>query len=88
MFHYDDDTDTFTIETQQEVEDTVIQNHEAFKEHTSLDRFGDFMTKIASVPMSIFYDLKKRGILGDNKAMKAWLNDPDNQYFRTRPGRI
>jgi hypothetical protein len=24
----------------------------------------------------------------DQKKFKAWLNDPENRYFRTRPGRI
>ena len=27
-------------------------------------------------------------ILDDEAAMKRWLNDPDNRFFRTRPGRV
>jgi len=46
------------------------------------------MAKVASIPMNIYFDLKQRGILNDQKKMKQWLNDPDNKYFRTRPGLV
>jgi hypothetical protein len=37
----------------------------------------------------MFYmDLKKKGILDDQVALKRWLNDPENRYFRTRPGQV
>jgi hypothetical protein len=38
--------------------------------------------------MPLFYRLKKDGIIDDPSAMKRWLNDPDNRFFRTRPGRV
>jgi hypothetical protein len=45
-------------------------------------------SKVASIPLSVLYDLKARGIADDPKKMKAWLNDPDNRAFRTRDARI
>jgi hypothetical protein len=33
-------------------------------------------------------ELKQQGIIDDPKALRRWLNDPDNRYFRTRPGRV
>ena len=49
--------------------------------------WGD-MTRVASIPLSLYFDLKKKGIADDPVAMKRWLNDPDQRFFRTRPGRL
>jgi hypothetical protein len=48
-------------------------------------KWGD-MSRVASIPLSVYYDLKRRGIADDPKAMKRWLNDADNRVFRTREG--
>ena len=50
-------------------------------------RFGEW-AKVASLPMTVFMDLKKKGILDDSKAFKRWLNDPDNRFFRTHEGHL
>lgn len=84
-FHWDDETKTFTIETEQDVTDLVEANQEVAKEDTG--RYGEF-TRIASVPMNVYFDLKKRGIIGDKKKLQAWLNDPDNRFYRTKLGRV
>lgn len=44
--------------------------------------------RVASIPLVTYLDLKKRGILADKKAFKRWLNDPDNRFFRTAPGKV
>lgn len=49
--------------------------------------------KIASLPLAIINDLNAKGIMRgfniiDEKALKAWLNDPDNRVFRTRGGEV
>lgn len=54
------------------------------------DAFGN---KVASIPFTVFEDLEKLGITRgftviDMPRFKAWLNNPDNQVFRTRQGRI
>lgn len=87
LFHYDESTDRVTIETITDVTDIVEANKALFNEHTSLDRYGD-MTRVASIPMSLYFDLKAKGIVGDDEKMKAWLNNPDNRFFRTRPGKV
>jgi hypothetical protein len=38
--------------------------------------------------VNVYYDLKRRGIIDDPAAFRAWMNDPDNRVFRTRPGRV
>lgn len=51
-------------------------------------RFGKDMTHVARLPMTIYYDLKRKGILDDAKAFKRWLNDPDNRFFRTHEAHL
>jgi hypothetical protein len=36
----------------------------------------------------VYYELKRQGIADDPKALKKWLNDRDNQVFRTRAGTL
>jgi hypothetical protein len=53
----------------------------------------DPKNKIASLPLAIINDLNAKGIMRgfhilDPKAMKKWLNDPENRVFRTRGGEV
>ena len=84
-FHWDDTTDEFLIETIQETEDIVEANKAAYND--APDRWGEW-TRVASIPLSIYYDLKKKGIADDEVALKKWLNDPSNRFFRTRGGNL
>lgn len=77
------DGDDFVIQTTQETEDIVEANKRAFND--APDRWGEF-TRVASIPMSVYFDLKKKGIADDDAAMRRWLNDSENRFFRTRPG--
>jgi len=77
-----------TLETKQDI--TAIAEANQMVRNTFDERAnwkGD-MHRVASIPMSIYYDLKAKGILDDPAAMKKWLNDPDNVVFRTRPGKV
>lgn len=85
VFHYDESTDTAIIEKRQEVSNIVEQNKAEFNQDHG--RHGEW-NKVASIPLSVYYDLKAKGIMDDPVAMKKWLNDPDNRFFRTRPGRV
>jgi hypothetical protein len=53
----------------------------------------DPKNKIAELPLAIINDLNAKGIMRgfhiqDLKALKKWLNDPDNRVFRTRGGEV
>lgn len=57
------------------------------------DELFDPKNKIASLPLAIINELNAKGIMRgfqilDQKALKAWLNDPDNRVFRTRGGQV
>lgn len=50
-------------------------------------RKGFSMRRLARVPIALHIDLVRKGIWGDKKRMRAWLNDPDNRFFRSSGGR-
>lgn len=85
-WHYDDETGKAVIETRQDVTDLVDAN-KAEANAASSNWKGE-MHKVASIPMNVYFDLKQKGIIDDPKALKSWLNDPANRYFRTKGGRV
>lgn len=84
-FQYDADTDEAIISKEQDVSAIIEANKAEFND--APDRWGEW-TKVGSIPLSVYYELERKGILQDQKALAAWLNDPDNRAFRTRPGTI
>ena len=76
----------YVIETVQEL-DVDESNKRARNSTDKRTKWGD-MSRVASIPLSVFYDLKRQGIVDDQKAFKKWLNDPDNRVFRTREGTV
>jgi hypothetical protein len=85
--------DNVIIETRQDVTDIIEDNNNQRKYTDKRTRWGDdlFDNKIASIPLTVFDELNKRGIVRgfqviDQKAFKKFLNDPDNRVFRTREG--
>lgn len=87
LFHWDAGSESFHIETVADHGDIVEQNKLLHNAATDANWKGD-MVKVASLPLAVWHDLKQKGILDDQKAFRRWLNDPDNLYFRTRPGRV
>tara|TARA_R110002096_G_scaffold283215_3_gene477239 strand:+ start:196 stop:516 length:321 start_codon:yes stop_codon:yes gene_type:complete len=79
--------DSFVISTSQDVSKIIEANKRSANAVDKRDKWGEF-SKVASIPLSIYYDLKKQGIIDDEQRFKRWLNDRDNQLFRTRGGTI
>lgn len=86
-FHYDEDTDKATIQTQQDVTAIIEENKQEYAQVDERARWGEW-TRVASIPMSIYFQLKAEGKLDDEAYMKKWINDPNNKYFRTRSGEV
>ena len=86
-WHYDADKDEAKIETVFEVGGIIEANKEQFNSTDERAKWGEW-SRVASIPMALYYRLKQQGILDDRAALKRWLNDPDNRLFRTRPGRV
>lgn len=77
------------VETVQDAEPIVEANKALANMYDERTPFkGDGFHRVASIPLVIFFDLKKKGVLDDPKAFARWLNDRDNAAFRTRPGRV
>ena len=81
------------IATTQDVSAIVEQNKKEYNQNNG--RWGEdvFDNKIASIPLTVIDDLNKVGIMRgfhvvDQKRFKAWLNNPDNRFFRTKQGRV
>lgn len=87
IWHYDADKDEATIETRQDVSQIIEENKQEYAQVDERARWGEW-TRVASIPLSIYYKLKAEGKLEDEAYMKRWLNDPDNKYFRTRSGEV
>jgi hypothetical protein len=84
-FHYDADKDEAIIQKTQDVSGIIETNKAEF--NAAPERWGEW-SKVGSIPLSVYYELERKGILQDQKALAKWLNDPDNRAFRTRPGTI
>jgi hypothetical protein len=50
-------------------------------------KWGEW-AKVATIPLSIFHNLKRTGVADDKRKFSRWINDPDNRLFRTRPGKV
>ena len=86
MFHPSTDGNTFTVAGKQEIGDRLDINKHLQDEHR-VKGFGEGR-RMASIPIVVWEDLIRRGIAGDMKKLKKWLNDPDQLAFRTMRGRI
>lgn len=83
------------VTTTQDVTEIVEANKAQYAQIDEKARWSGevFGNKIASIPLAVFQELNQMGIcrgfaVVDQKKFKVWLNDPANQYFRTRPGRV
>jgi hypothetical protein len=86
-FHWNGDG-TFSIETKQDVTGVVERNKALYNEHDERTPWRGEWHLVGSIPLTVYFDLKQKGVLDDQKALKRWLNDPDNRGFRTRPGQV
>jgi hypothetical protein len=70
------------FETRTNIDSLADQNQAIRNEIVRSEKNSD-MVKVASLPMTVYFDLKQRGILGDKTAMKRWLKSEEAAPFRT-----
>lgn len=87
IFHGSDDGNQFTIETIQDVEPLLDLNKAKLNEVSNSDKWGDGKL-VASIPMVIYDQWLREGIMDDQQKLKQKLNDPDNRFMRTWPGHL
>jgi len=79
--------DQIVIATSQDVTSIVEANKRSANAIDKHHKHGEW-SKVASIPLSTYYQLKEQGIVDDPVRFKRWLNDSDNKYFRTRGGTV
>lgn len=88
--YYDEMEDRLTVERVEDVSSVLEKNKRAFDVDNK--RFGKGpMHHVARIPVIVIDKIRNEtgiDLLKDEKALKTFLNDPDNRLFRTRPGRI
>jgi len=85
--YYVSDGERFHIEREVDVTDTIEFNKAKYNSTDERANWGE-MAHIATIPLTLYYDLKAKGITDDPKKFKAWLNGSENRFFRARPGRV
>jgi len=88
LFHWDDSTEDFHIETVSDVTDIIEANKARYNGTDERAGWRGDLHCVGSIPMDLYFKLRAAGIIGNPERMKKWVNDPDNRLFRTRPGRI
>lgn len=89
---YADDEGNLVMKAESDLTHIIEANKASYNSIDERARWGDGQL-VADIPFPVIEDLNKQGILRgfvviDQKRMKAWLNNPDNRFFRTRPGRV
>lgn len=86
--HPGDDDGVFFLHTEQDVTDLVEANKAAYNAVDERATWAGDWHRVASIPISVWFDLVRQGIANDEARLRRWMNDRDNLVFRTRPGRV
>lgn len=78
------DGDEYHYENVQDVEGRLELNRELRKEQRPMGDVG----RVASVPFVAYEKALREGHFDTPAKTKAWLNDRDQEPFRTREGRV
>lgn len=89
-FDHDTDEDTFIIRTEQDEQEILELNQLERNEYDERTGWKGDMHRVARLPFVVEENLKKAGChpTQDQKAFAKWLDRPENQKYRTRPGRM
>ena len=75
----------YVVETVQDSTKIIEANKRSYNDVSG--KWGEH-AKVASIPLSVYYELKKQGIADEPAALKKWLNKSENRAFRTRSGTL
>lgn len=91
-FHYDEMSDSLTIERTEDITPVLDANKRQYNQSDS--HFNETFNHVAKIPtIAIEKWCKLKGVtyyefMNNDKLTREFLNDPDNKFFRTKPGRI
>jgi hypothetical protein len=79
--------DEYAVEEVQDVE-AILEWNRFLRDENSGAWKGD-LHQVASIPIVVYERLRKNGYpVDDEEWLKSWLNDPDQEVFRTRYGKL
>lgn len=84
----DEEAGTMTVASFQDATDIVEQNKLLYNDVDAKAPYGEKFNRMASIPLNIWFDLVRKGVANDERALRRWLDDRDNLAFRTRPGKL
>lgn len=89
-FHYDEADESFTLETHEPMGDLTNIAKSLYAEKDERMGWAGDMHHVAWIPGTILQKIIRDNPVHEDqqKALKVWLNDRDNQAFRSRPGRV
>lgn len=91
-YHYDESEDKLHIERVQDATAILEANKTAFNNPGAFK--SEVFNKKAEIPVILLENwLKTKGIsweecMGNDKILRRFLNDPDNKFCLTRPGKV
>jgi hypothetical protein len=87
---YNHHDNTMEVRSAQRVDSIIEANKAQYAQMDERTRWRDGMNHVASIPLVVIEQYKQRGIdlMKDQKELRKFLADPDNKYFRTRPGKV
>lgn len=87
--YYNFDQATGLSEVWDEQDVSAIVEHNKRSQTADRGRMGDGLgDRVASIPLVVYGELKRQGIIDDPIRFKRWLNDGDNRFFRTNSVRV
>lgn len=84
-FHYDHHTGEARVDTTQDATACLDANKEL--QNHNHNKAANWR-RVAQIPLTLWFELRQKGILQDKKKLKAWLNDSENRFFRTNGERV
>lgn len=81
-FAYDEATDEISLINGQDMTGVIEANKAALAE-PRYRKNGEEFRRVASIPLSVLMELRQSGRAFDQEAMRRWLNDSENRFFRT-----
>jgi ribosomal protein L19E len=88
IWHENPETGDVTIQTEQDVTAVIEANKAIYNAQDEKANWKGEWHLVASIPESLYYKMKAEGKIDDQEYMKRWLNSSENQFFRTRPGKV
>lgn len=92
ILHFDATEDKYILETIHDQEAVLQANKDIRSTFDERAGWKGDMHRVASIPLPLYFQLKyERGLFRGqhlSEADRRWLNNKDNEPFRTRPGRV